>query len=107
MPASDIVRPVARRSLLRAGATTAVLATAGCNNFLPSSGPRIDGIMRPATARGGDPGSPEAPAMRYAMLTLDSAVAAGVEGDRPASLFSAALQGRAAAEIRFGIGDIL
>jgi len=107
MSASCIVRPIARRSLFRAGATTAVLATAGCNSFLPSSGPRIEGIMRPASVQGGDPGPASDPALKYALLTLDSAVVAGLEGDRPNTLFSAGLQSRAAAEVRFGVGDIL
>lgn len=107
MFASDVLRPIARRSLLRAGATTAVLSAAGCNNFIPSSGPRIEGIMRPAAVQSGDPGTATAPAMRYAVLTLDSAIVAGSEGDRPNTLFSAGLQDRAAAEIRFGVGDIL
>jgi polysaccharide biosynthesis/export protein len=56
MSTSDIIRPLGRRRLLRAGTTSAVLATAGCNSFLPSSGPRIGGIMDPATVRVGDPG---------------------------------------------------
>jgi polysaccharide biosynthesis/export protein len=34
-------------------------------------------------------------------------VVAGVEGDKPLTLFSAGLQSRPAAEIRFGIGDVL
>jgi polysaccharide export outer membrane protein len=104
---SDIIRPLARRRLLRAGATSAVLATAGCNNFIPSSGPRIGGIMGPATVRAGDPGTASDPSLRYALLTLDSAVVAGVEGDKPLSLFSAGLQSRPAAEIPVGTGDVL
>ena len=107
MSANDITCPLSRRALLRAGATMAVLTTAACNDFIPSSGPRIGGIMGPATVRGGDPGPASAPLMQYALLTLDSAVVAGVDGDKPLSLFSAGLQSRAAAEIRFGTGDIL
>jgi polysaccharide export outer membrane protein len=107
MSTSDIIRPLGRRRLLRAGTTSAVLATAGCNSFLPSSGPRIGGIMDPATVRVGDPGPAFDPSLRYALLTLDSAVVAGAEGDKPLSLFSAGLQSRPAAEIRFGAGDVL
>ena len=107
MSASDIIRPLSRRTLLRAGATTVVLGTAGCNSFLPSSGPRIEGIMGPAAQQGGDPGPLSAPSLRYALLTIDAAIVAGVEGDVPNSLFSAGLQSRAAAEVRFGTGDIL
>src|SRR4051794_17114054 len=108
MSASDTLRPLARRTLLRASATTALLATAGCNDFIPSSGPRIEGIMRPATEQGGDPGTLSEPSLRYALLTLDPGViAAGVGGEQPNSLFSAGLQSRGAAEVRFGTGDIL
>jgi polysaccharide biosynthesis/export protein len=107
MSTSDIIRPLARRRLLRAGATSAVLMTAGCNSFIPSSGPRMGGIMGPATVQVGDPGPASDPSLRYALLTLDSAVVAGVEGDKPLTLFSAGLQSRPAAEIRFGIGDVL
>ena len=107
MSISDIIRPLGRRRLLRTGAASAALATAGCNSFIPSSGPRINGIMGPATVRAGDPGPASDPALRYALLTLDSAVVAGVEGDKPLSLFSAGLQSRPAAEIHFGAGDVL
>ncbi|MFC7474715.1 polysaccharide biosynthesis/export family protein [Dankookia sp. GCM10030260] len=107
MSASDIIRPLARRRLLRAGATTAVLATAACNDFIPSSGPRIAGIMKPATVQAGDPGPASDPAMNYAVVTLDSGVVARAEGDTPLNLFSAGMRSRAAAESRFGIGDIL
>ncbi|MFZ4406044.1 MAG: polysaccharide biosynthesis/export family protein [Paracraurococcus sp.] len=107
MSASDIIRPIARRDLFRLGAAAATLATAGCNDFIPSSGPRIEGVTRPATTRGGDPGTLSAPSLKYALLTLDAAVVAGVEGDKPTTMFSSGLQGRAAAEVRFGVGDIL
>jgi hypothetical protein len=103
----DTVLPLARRSLMRIGATSALLATAGCNNFIPSSGPRIEGVMRPAAGQGGDPGPQSEPSLRYALVTLDPGVVAGSEGDQPNSLFSAGLQSRGAAEVRFGIGDIL
>lgn len=107
MSASDIVRPIARRGFLRLGAATALLGTAGCNSFLPSSGPRIEGIMRPAAQQAGDPGPQSDPSLRYVLLTLDANVVAGLEADRPASLFSAGLQAQGAAEVRFGTGDIL
>src|SRR3954469_20469376 len=107
MSASDTLRPLARRTLLRASATTALLATAGCNDFIPSSGPRIEGIMRPATEQGGDPGTLSEPSLRYALLTLDPGVIAGLGGEQPNILFSAGLQSRSAAEVRFGTGDIL
>ena len=93
--------------MLRLGAGTAVLATAGCNTFIPSSGPRIGGIMGPAAVQAGDPGPASNPALRYALLTLDSAVVAGLEQDRPLSLFSAGLQAQPASEVRFGSGDVL
>ncbi|RAI60097.1 polysaccharide biosynthesis/export family protein [Roseicella frigidaeris] len=107
MAASDHARPLARRFLLRAGATTAVLATAGCNSFLPSSGPRMEGVVGPATARAGDPGPNSDPSLHYAVLTLDPGVVAAAEADGPGKLFSAGLQGQGAAEVRFGTGDIL
>lgn len=111
MSASDIARPfsrpLSRRVLLRAGATTAVLAGTGCNSFLPSSGPRINGIVGPATERAGDPGPDSDPTLHYALLTLDPGVVAAAEPDGPGKLFSVGLQAHGAAEVRFGVGDIL
>lgn len=107
MSSSDLTRSIARRRLLRAGTGVAVLASTGCNTFIPSSGPRMAGIMEPASVQVGDPGPVSRPGLRYALLTLDSAVVGGLEADRPLSLFSAGLQARPAAEIRFGLGDIL
>ncbi|TDH61071.1 polysaccharide export protein [Dankookia rubra] len=107
MSASDIIRPRTRRDMLRLGATTAVLATSGCNTFLPSTGPRIGGIMGPASVQSGDPGPVANPALRYVLLTLDSTVIAGVESEKPPSLFSAGLQAHPASEVRFGVGDVL
>lgn len=111
MSASDIVlafaRSSSRRGLLRAGATAAVFATTGCNTFIPSSGPRIAGIMEPATIRSGDPGPASNPGLHYALLTLDTRVVGGMERERVPSPFNAGFQARPAAEIRFGSGDVL
>lgn len=107
MSTSDMIRPFTRRRLVRAGAGSALLATVGCTNFIPSSGPRIEGIMAPATVQAGDPGPASNPGLRYALLTLDSTVIAGMEADKPLALFSTGLQSRPVAEVRFGLGDIL
>jgi len=107
MSSFDRVTLVTRRGVLRAGTTTALLATTACNNFIPSSGPRIDGITGPATQLSGDPGGRFAPAMKYAVVTLDANVVANAEPERPANVFSSLLQARNSAEVRFGIGDIV
>ncbi|TCZ66612.1 polysaccharide biosynthesis/export family protein [Roseicella aquatilis] len=101
-----VLRPT-RRGLLRVGATGTLLATGACNNFIPASGPRMGGIMNPATESVGNPGSRFDPALRYALVTLDANVVAGVESDRPDSLFSAGLQSREAASVRLGVGDVV
>jgi polysaccharide export outer membrane protein len=85
----------------------ALLATTGCNSFIPSSGPRMGGIMQPASQLVGDPGSAANPALRYALLTLDPAIVTGLEADQPASLFSPRLIARPATEGRLGTGDIV
>ncbi|WP_431269935.1 polysaccharide biosynthesis/export family protein [Dankookia sp. P2] len=41
------------------------------------------------------------------MLTLDASVVAGMEQERPLTLFSAGLQARPASEVRFGVGDVI
>jgi hypothetical protein len=100
MSASDIAPICPRRTIIRFGALVLASATAGCSNFIPSSGPRIDGITKPASQSAGDPGTPSAPNLKYALLTVDAPIVAGLEGDAPGSLFSAGLLSQAAAELR-------
>lgn len=106
MSASGIAPDCTRRRLLRVGPAASLLAMTACSDFFPSSGPRLAGVTLPATQVAGDPGTREAPAVRYVLVNLDPAVVPALEADA-ATMFSPALIGQPEAEIRFGVGDIL
>ena len=78
MSGSEFPIACSRRTILRAGSAAVLLASTGCSNFIPSSGPRIAGVVGPASQTAGAPGPASDPALRYALLTLDSAIVSGL-----------------------------
>jgi polysaccharide export outer membrane protein len=91
----------------RLAACMVLLTLGGCNDFVPSSGPRMAGVMDGAAARTGDPGPAGHPKLAYSLVTLDPDNVAILAREQTRTAFEANITSTPAADVRIGVGDIL
>jgi polysaccharide export outer membrane protein len=91
----------------RLATALALLALSGCTGFVPSSGPRIGGVMDGAAVRTGDPGPAEHPKLFYSVVTLDPANVDFLSKQQIGTGFSRGLTSVRQTNVRIGVGDII
>jgi polysaccharide export outer membrane protein len=92
----------------RLGAVLALLALSGCGaGFVPSGGPRINGVMGGASLQTGDPGPAGHPKLSYAVVTLDPTNVAYLSSEQIGTGFSRNITSVPEATVRIGVGDII
>lgn len=96
------------RTSSRLTAGVALLALGACSpGFVPSAGPRIDGVMGGASMQTGDPGPIGHPKLSYAVVTLDPDNIAPLSTEQTGKGFSRSLVDVPEASVRIGVGDII